>query len=487
MLLSFLGNLLAQEQSGFATKAEIENYYDGGNEAFITFFKDNLDYPKTSYEDQIEGLLLFSFTIHTKKNIDVTFYTKLDRLIEEEVEGTIISSLPNWQLPDDKAYTFYQPIVFSLLPYYPETLEGNIPELPAALPLKFLQLFVTIKSKRIPENLDITKTPEEEVTERMRTMYVRTLEAYSKAKAAGNNETAYALLNKIIRYNPLEKQFLFDRIALEKALQVNDYQAYDARLLKDFVEAYQPLSSYETSGPSLGSSPYISRANNSYEQVYEEIYKSGFRGFIGDLVTIFQLPAYQEIRRTEGVMLIDLKTDEHGLVMAKPLTYFDTPIQQKLQNALNFMSLNWKGMEEPFHRIQPIYFGQEEAISYSLAEILPDYAIQKDSLFLTPLEFSGMSVTTVYDINFTNVEADEARKKNSTAYQRYLEAKGLYDDLSAKGKSKKALRALNEMIYRNPFNTELIELRLSMDVKGKEPFEPYDLALLEVLKTMSKN
>ena len=476
-----------QSQTDYVNHDFIDLTFEGGMGGYMDYFEQNLDFPKNSYLDQIEGLLLFSFTVDTEKqDIDITFYTKLDERIEASVRETVQGSRSKWTIRTPGKYTVYQPIIFSLLPYYPETLEGDLPPLPNALPKKYLQLFVLIKSRRVPPTMDANfdNNTGAEATDKQKTMYVRTQKAYEKSLEAGRNETAYQLLNKLIRYHPLRKDYLMKRIELEKALEVNDYQVYDAMLLNDFVATWKPLSSYENARAGYygeGGEPGPAFENVNIV-ILKEAYEGGYLEFLKDFARFYQLPSVQYIIKESGVLLLEMKSDSEGQINARLLTTFDGPASKGLENALKIMSGKWKQVEEPYHKIWPLYFSAQLKISEELAPLLEGYGTLKSNLFLEPMEMSGLGMQTVLK-NETVPEAKlESLKQSSKLYKNYVAALKAYESELEKGKLRKAGEALSEAIKLNPFSIELIQKRLAInDKKIQARYGKYDDLLLEIL------
>lgn len=475
-------------EADYLDQSHVEYAFEGGYEGYQNYIKEKIEFPKISYQDQIEGLLLFYFTVDSEKNkVEVTFLTKLDDRIEDNVRAAFEGSASKWKFAEPGKHTFYQPIVYSLLPYYSDNLEGDLPELPNALPLKFLQVFVKIKSKRIPKDFDIKNATDDEISEKAKTMYVRTQAAYDKALASENYQVAYTLLNKLIRYNPLEKQFLYKRIELEKKVEVREFQAYDAMLLNDFMATYEKLDSYESVGASLGSSPVVpyEYEKMDYDLAYEDSYLGGYRAFMQDMARMFMFPNLSYIQKEEGVALLEVKSDESGNINASYLTNFDNPLQKGLENALKIMSLNWKVANEPVHFIQPFYFSQSETIAMDFAKTMRSFHLQSDSLFITPLEYSGMASAPMMDMVFNQDELSEDEKRKNATYRSYMSSKKEFDKYMRLENTKKAAKALHEMIKLNPYDIELIKTRLSLDdKKSKSKFKAYDLRLLEVLNQL---
>lgn len=489
----FTLNLKAQKNPDHVTTEFIDLTFEGGNAGYMDFFEKNLDYPKVSYQDQIEGLMLFSFTIDTESpKIKLQFYTKLDERIEASIRKTVQTSRSKWTIQTPGKYTVYQPIIFSLLPYYAETLEGDLPPIPQALPDKYQQLFVFIKSKRIPKGYSLEAAGDEEASEKAKTMYIRTQEAYEKSLAAERYDNAYQLLTKLIRYHPLKKEYLMKRIELEKRLEVNDYQVYDAMLLNDFVATMKPQDSYDThkafyDGPDFGESENVNYGENNTWAIMEKVYEGGNRAFMRHFSQYYQLPSIHHIVRTEGVLLIEIKSDDTGQINARLLNTFNGPASKGLENALKIMSKNWKKVEEPFHKILPYYISPKEPISKTLALVLDDYQVAKDSLFTDPWNVSGLyAASTFGEKTDANEEEKVLIKQTSQLYVNYVNALSEYEAQMKKGKSKKAIQALNTALQLNPYNTELLEKRLAMNEKKlNAKFKDYDEALLSVLKSLN--
>ena len=482
-------NLNAQKNPDHVTTEFIDLTFEGGNAGYMDFFEKNLDYPKVSYQDQIEGLMLFSFTIDTESpTIKFQFYTKLDERIEVSIKKTVQASRSKWTIQTPGKYTVFQPIIFSLLPYYAETLEGDLPPIPQALPDKYQQLFVFIKSKRIPEGYSLETASEVEASEKAKTMYMRTLEAYEKSLAAERFDNAYQLLNKLIRYNPLKKDYLMKRIELEKKLEVNDYQVYDAMLLNDFVATMTPMDSYDThkayyDGPG---GEEVEIDNNKTWIIMEDIYEGGHRAFLRHFAQYYQLPSIQHIIKTDGVLLVEIKSDDSGQIDAHLLNTFGSPASKGLENALKIMSRNWKTTEEPFHKILPYYISPRESISQSLALILDEFRVMENDLFLEPWKVSGLYAGNTFGEpdEVANIDK-EALKQESVLWADYANALSEYEAQMKKGKAKKAAQALNTALQLNPFSIDLLEKRLAIDDnKIKAKFAKHDQAMLALLKSL---
>ncbi|MCE7992646.1 MAG: hypothetical protein HEP71_11730 [Roseivirga sp.] len=477
-------------QSGSQLNEDYINVsFQGGYDAYVKFFQDNLVFPKTSYKSQVEGLMLFYFDITPEKEaIDVTFLTLLDEHIEEEIRKTVQLSRSLWKLPAKSTYRFYQPIVYSLLPFYPDVVEGDLPELPGALPDKFLQMLVFIKSRRLTPDFDLAERDTSLSKGANEDVYVKAKAQYERMQELKKPEYAHDALSEMIRFNPLEKDFLLARINLEKELGRNKYQAYDAQLLTDFVDGAEKPDSFETRGASFADDGTGDNIIDMSFNVYDTIYNGGQSRFTNDFMLYYQLPSIQYISKSSGVLLVELKSNEEGQIETQLLTSFSSPASKGLENALRVMALNWKGMQKPFHKVLPVFFGSRESVSTGMARFMPDYRLLKNDRYMRPLEISGLKMQTVYkeDMEVSEDKAVEAMGM-SLLYQEYEEALSAYESWLSEGKLKKAGQALSEAIALNPFNTELIKKRMAItDKKIQAKYGSYDRKLLAFLKMDNK-
>ena len=485
----FSFNLLGQNNPDHATKEFIELTFEGGNVGYMDYFEANLDFPKISYQDGIEGLLLFSFTIDTEKAaMDFTFFTKLDENIEASVKRTVQSTRSKWTIQTPGKYTVYQPIVFSQLPYYPQTLEGDLPPLPQALPPKYLQLFVLIKSKRIPENFDLEDTGSGNPSDKEKTVFVRAEQYYEKYLEAGNNERAYRMLNRLIRYQPLKKEYLMKRIELEKALGVNEFQVYDAMLLNDFVATMKPMDSYESTRAAFAGDAYGDEPDQPGDyRVFQGLYKGGLTRFLGDLALYYALPSIQYVSRSSGVLLIEIKSNAEGQLEASLLTNYDSPVSRGLKNALKVMSFNWHEPDSAIHKIFPIFLGSGEPMAQGIAQVLDDYQLLKHDLFFTPYEMYGMA-SEMAEMDLTITEEQRTNiLQNSMLYARYQDHLADYNAYLLAEKPKKAGQSISRAIELNPFSIVLLKKRLAIDdKKTQQKFSSYDKRLIAILESIQK-
>lgn len=489
LLICFSAEMRAQStvQSGSQLNEDYVNVsFQGGYDAYVKFFQDNLIFPKTSYKSQVEGLMLFYFEITPEKEaIDITFLTLLDEYIEEEIRKTIQQSRPLWKLPAGSTYRFYQPIVYSLLPFYPDVVEGDIPELPGALPDKFLQMLVFIKSRRLTPDFDLAERDTSNRKGANEDVYVKAEAQYEKMQELKKPRYAYDALNEMIRFNPLEKDFLLARINLEKELGLNKYQAYDAQLLTDFVDGAEKPDSFETRSASFtDDGTATDYAIGNAFSVFDTIYNGGQSRFLNEFALYYQLPSIQYISKSSGVLLIEIKSNGEGQIETQLLTSFGSPASKGLENALKVLALNWKVTREPFHKVLPLFYGSRESVSVGMGTFMPDYQLLKNDRYMRPLEISGLSIRTVFkeDMEVSEEKAIEAMGM-SLLYQEYEEALSAYESWLSEGKLKKAGQALSDAIALNPFNAELIEKRMAIaDKKIQAKYGSYDRKLLAFLK-----
>ncbi len=501
----------------FLREKFIEENFEGGYEGYTQFFEDNLIFPNSSYKNQTEGLLLFSFSINKSRNtVKTKFLTLLDEEIEQQITEVVTKSISKWNMTDDKFYTLYQPIVYSMLPYYAETLQGDIPEIPADLPLKFLRPFILVKSKRIPEKFSIESLGEIGAPESKRSFYERAEIAYEKFLAKGDKESDYLVLNQIVRYNPLNRDYLKSRIQLEQAVGENKYQMYDSYLLSDFVDADANRYKGKSGGGNTGAgfSAKINDSNrlsskneitiNRIRQIFDS-YQGGMNTFAYDFISRISYPTLSQARGTTGICLYKFTIPPQGPAQFTLLTYLDKDIEEELNWAAEATQNKWIRRDTTFHEYGAVYFSDLQPFDFAFIEkektfkqFRMEQSFFRMKLSKTPspvsISTSGMNLQEVTDAY--NLESERLRNKrdsllqivNYEIYEEYVENKAEYQSLIASGKSKKAFKVLSEMIKYNPFDRTLIQerIRLATEIK-KDQYLAYDEALLASLNELFKD
>lgn len=469
----------------FLGKGFIETNFIGGYEGYASFFEKRLIFPEASYKDQTEGLLLFHFTFNpVKKTIKYQFLTLLDKEIENQVADVLSQIVSQWKLSEDKEYKIYQPIVYSMLPYYPEAFEGEVPEIPVDLPLKFLQPFVLIKSKRIPDNLTLELLAEQEVSDNKKSYYQRAESAFKQFIERGEHESAYKVLNQIIRYNPLNRDYLLARIALEKKLNIRRFQAYDAVLLKDFVD--QAANEYlSITGNSMVSASFVEQIESptpspmpsiSNTTVIEENYTGGLDGFVYDFTFYIKPPAKRSIN---GVSFFKINIPIEGEANLEFLTDLDKEVEDNITKAFQGGKQGWLKRDSAYHQYVACFYKDLPKFTTAFEEENPAYqaALLSGKVFKVylnkPEEVSSFISTGMGPVEREQKLNEFFKRKRELrdslekavdygVYNNYTSGIEEYRALIADGKTKKAFKALNALIRLNPFERFLVTERIRL-------------------------
>jgi hypothetical protein len=476
------------EKGFYLDKQFIENNFEGGYEGYTAYFEKALTFPEKSYKNKVEGLMLFYFVINpSTSKAEVTFLTYLDQYIEDNIKEAVQGSRKLWKMKSNEDFRFYQPIIYSLLPYYPHTLDGDLPELPVALPLKFLQMFALIKSKRINTDFDFEKQDSSKVKPSDKDTYTKALAVFNSMMERGKPEYAYDALNEAIRYNPLKKEFLMKRIEIENQLRLNRYQNYDVKLLDDFL-ANREEEDYE-SDRVFNFGNISSNALVSPDETSSDVLKYGMGAYIEILNSTIQYPISSIKDKMEGAAIVEIKVNPDGTVESKFLTRLNDEMEAILKNVVAATTNQWVIKSEAYSVYQTIFFSLDHSIDRSLSKNLEGYPKTFNLPWLKPRsirvfeqpDFGGLlpSVGVSTDEFPPNLvlPTDDVRVKD---YKKLLNQ---YTKNKEKGKDSKAYENLNELIRYNPFDSVLILERMNLEGKlGLTGFKAYDEALIAALK-----
>jgi hypothetical protein len=496
LILTFQGEVRTRQEGSFVKgfyldKQFIENNFDGGYEGYTSYFEKALTFPDKSYKNKVEGLMLFYFVINpSTSKVEVTFLTYLDQYIENNIKEAVQGSRKLWKMKSNENFRFYQPIVYSLLPYYPYTLDGDLPELPVALPLKFLQMFALVKSKRINADFDFEKQDSSKVKPSDKDTYTKALAVFNSMMERGKPEYAYDALNEAIRYNPLKKEFLIKRIEIESQLRLNRYQTYDVGLLDDFV-ANRVDADYEPDkGVNFGNLGF-----NDLEipnETSSEVLKNGMGAYIEILNSTIKYPVNSIKERMEGAVIIEIMVNPDATVESKFLTRLNDEIEAVLKNVVMATTNQWVVKSEAYSVYQTIFFSLDNSIDRSLSKNLEGYPKKFNFPWLKPRsirvfaqpDFGGLmpSVGVSTDEFPPNMvlPTDDIRIKD------YEKLFAQYTKQKEKAKDAKAYEKLSELIRYNPFNSVLILERMDLEAKlGLKEFKAYDEALIGALKRLN--
>ena len=463
-----------------AKTAFIEENFNGGFNGYIKFFQEKLRYPSKSYEAQLEGLLLINYTINKAKgSAKVQFLTLLDKDIEKQVRSVIKASLPFWNIKDNKDHKFYQPIVYSLLPYYGDELKGDIPEIPLDLPTKFLEPLILIQSDRNTQKVAMASLSKVDVDDPKKTFYFGLQEAYDRFKKKGDKLSAYRVLTQIIKYNPLDKDYLIDRIKLEVARSTNRYQVYDSDLLTDFVDSQDNRYKGRITESNKNN---VSASKAVEKNLISDNYEGGLEGFEFDFLRKVAYPVSSQALGTQGVSLLKFSIPPQGAAKATLLTKLDAEIDKSITDAAEF-TYSWERRDSTYHEYMAFFFSKEGSFVKLLTDEAEAYQQLKESKKdLMIVEHIGNNDPQTSSIkNTTDGALAEA------AYSEYLAAKASYEKLSVKGKAKKIFPVLTQLIRFNPFDKALIEERIKFARPAKkDEFLESDKALLAALDEILK-
>lgn len=450
----------------------IEHHFNGGFEGYADFFENNLVFPEESYKNQTEGLLLFNYTVYPKeKRVEVEFLTHLDQRIESNVREVIKLSISKWKPAEASSYTIYQSIVFSLLPYYVQTLEGDLPELPADLPLKFIQPFIFIKSKRIPKKVDESLLEAKDATEKEKQGYLYSQEMYQRMLELDKPDLAYEFLTVLIRYNPLKMDYLLDRIKLENKLGKRKYQAYDARLLADFVDGYKKEQDYDQMLNEYQIKRLEQRIKTeAIKKGVDSVYTGGYKEYLRRFEAGFHAQDLKKIK-SEGAVLFETKVTSGGDILVNFLSRLDDNTQNVIIAAIRNSMNYWDSSISDYSYLQVVFINNSSLYEDQLkgkAEGFPEFPM--DHPFLP--EISLLTSNSVK--NGKENEPVDYLQKYTDLVEEYERAKSVENE-------KQSYEVLNQIIELNPFNQAYIMERMNLELKlGKETYQLYDQNWLRV-------
>ena len=98
----------------FTNEKEI---FKNGEEEFVKFINENIEFPTSSINKKIQGLLIYSLTVNPNGVIDANFLTKLDNDIELEA-AKLLNESARFYLIKSSPYTVYHTLVFSIGQFY---------------------------------------------------------------------------------------------------------------------------------------------------------------------------------------------------------------------------------------------------------------------------------------------------------------------------------------------------------------------------------
>ena len=114
--LMLMSNLLFSQDS---LSVQPDNYYTGGNEAFIKYMKDNVPYPEIAKSNGLIGLSVVSFKIDCENApFGFIFHTELGYGIEKNIQNAIENTEGNWVNCGDNEKLIRLHIAFDINKHY---------------------------------------------------------------------------------------------------------------------------------------------------------------------------------------------------------------------------------------------------------------------------------------------------------------------------------------------------------------------------------
>ena len=138
-----------------------------------------------------------------------------------------------------------------------------------------------------------------DVNDPKKSFYFGLQEAYDRFKKKGDKLSSSRVLTQIIKYNPLDKDYLIDRIKLEVARGVNRYQTYDVALLKDFVDTDDNRYKGRITESSKSDQSRFKAA--AKKTLIADYYVGGMEGFSYDFLRKINYPSASQALGTQGV------------------------------------------------------------------------------------------------------------------------------------------------------------------------------------------
>jgi hypothetical protein len=237
--------------------------YKGGEDAFNSLILDNVVYPKNSFSNKIEGILVYQIIINPNGDLQASFLTKLDSDIELEVAKVLELSGKEYVVQKEK-YSVYHTLIFTLdsanfIKFKEEMPEfKNMVEFPWTEPLlihaNLNHRIVTRKSLGTYEVGPGRTLPAGSIPNRYQNtpvnsngsypsqysnidardftkLYNGSISRLSKHIRKEKANKALDELNLLIRLNPFNREHLQLRRKLEVELGLVDYKKYDEALI----------------------------------------------------------------------------------------------------------------------------------------------------------------------------------------------------------------------------------------------------------------
>ncbi|PIQ49490.1 MAG: hypothetical protein COW03_04635 [Cytophagales bacterium CG12_big_fil_rev_8_21_14_0_65_40_12] len=243
-------------QLGFGQFTNEKEVFKNGEEEFVKFINENIEFPSSSVNKKIQGLLIYSLTVNPNGVIDAAFLTKLDSDIEIEA-AKLLSESTRFYVIKNRPYTVYHTMVFSIGQFDMNDFKVDSFKTDFEFPwIKPIQVYArlysvvtkqkigTYTSRQAAQNqvnrLDnmYQISPNNPSTfgtlydiEDHQQVYQKSLDKLSRSLKKGKQNKALEELNVLIRLNPFNIEHLQLRRKLESELGLSDYKKYDEALI----------------------------------------------------------------------------------------------------------------------------------------------------------------------------------------------------------------------------------------------------------------
>jgi hypothetical protein len=230
--------------------------FKNGEEEFVKFINENIEFPSASINKKIQGLLIYSLTVNPDGVVDAAFLTKLDSDIEIEA-AKLLSESTRFYVIKSMPYTVYHTLVFSIGQFHLSDFKVDSfktdYEFPWIKPIQVYARFYSVVTKQKIGTYTSRQAAQNQVNrldnmyqispnnpstfgtiydiEDHQKIYQKSLDKLSRNLKKGKQSKALDELNVLIRLNPFNIEHLQLRMKLESGLGLSDYKKYDEALI----------------------------------------------------------------------------------------------------------------------------------------------------------------------------------------------------------------------------------------------------------------
>lgn len=252
-MISTFERMIVESQKAPKGPQGLDTLYLGGMSAYNKQLRESLIYPASSIKMKNQGTVIYSISVDTSAVVSAKIFTLIDKEIEAAVIEAVNRTSNNW-IASKNPYTLYQAITFCdsdvFLEERPNFVAIDVTELGYPM-LSHVYKYSGIKSVTAEKrSLGYTRTPVSSskqlnnpqsrlssstvsktrigYTPNFRKIKSRLERAASKEKS----EQEFELLSELIRYDPLNKEYIQRRYELSKSLNDPRFRSYDLAWFK---------------------------------------------------------------------------------------------------------------------------------------------------------------------------------------------------------------------------------------------------------------